>query len=125
MSKISRRTLLSGVAAAPVAVLLPHVAISAQSGSDNLQTGPKVKTHKVNIKNSAFSPARVTLKVGDKITFRNRDTLPHTATDQGGSWDTGDMAGKKSVRLGFETPGTYNYVCRYHPNMRGTVVVQG
>jgi len=125
MLKISRRVVLLAATAAPVAVILPHVTLSAQSGSDNLATGPKAKTHKVNIKNSAFSPARVTLKVGDKITFRNRDSLAHTATDQGGSWDTGDMAGKKSVRLSFDTPGTYNYVCRYHPNMRGSVVVQG
>jgi plastocyanin len=125
MPEISRRMLLLGGTAVPIAALLPDAGLSAQSGSDPSGSGQTARTYKINIRNSAFSPARVTLKAGDRVTWRNRDSLPHTATDQGGGWDTGDLPGKKSVTITFSTPGTYDYVCRYHPNMRATVVVQG
>jgi plastocyanin len=30
---------------------------------------------------------------------------------------------RRSGRTAMQTPGTFAYICRYHPNMRGEIVV--
>ena len=44
-----------------------------------------------------------------------------TATD--GAFESGLMAGGVTFSQVFDTPGTYDYVCAIHPEMRGTVTV--
>jgi LPXTG-motif cell wall-anchored protein len=79
----------------------------------------------VAIANFAFSPASVTIKVGDTITWTNNDAIPHTATASDGSFDTGTLKKGQSGSHTFATAGTFAYICSIHPNMHGTVVVQG
>src|SRR4051812_37207134 len=43
----------------------------------------------VTIQNFAFSPATLTIKVGDKVTWTNQDSAPHSATADDNSFDTG------------------------------------
>ena len=44
----------------------------------------------VLIQNYAFSPAAVTINVGDTITWQQLDGgIQHTATSQSGAWDSG------------------------------------
>ena len=38
---------------------------------------------KVNIDNFTFSPAQITVTPGTKVTWENRDDIPHTVTDAG------------------------------------------
>jgi plastocyanin len=81
---------------------------------------------KVNIDNFTFSPAQITVTPGTKVTWENRDDIPHTVTDAGSPrtfksppLDTGD-----SYSYVFSAPGTYHYFCSIHPHMQGTVVVK-
>jgi plastocyanin len=78
----------------------------------------------VSIASFAFDPASVTVTVGDSVTWTNDDTAAHTATGAGGAFDTGsiDVGGTASVT--FNTAGTINYICTFHPAMTGTVVVE-
>lgn len=70
--------------------------------------------------------AAVTVKKGDKIVFTNKDSAPHTVTTKGTGWDSGTLSKDKSFTLDTSTlaPGTYEYICNFHPSMKGTVVVQ-
>jgi plastocyanin len=79
-------------------------------------------TIRVVIENLEFSPAQVTAKVGDTIEWVNKDVLLHTATDKGGAWDVSIDPGK-TARLVLEAVGTFDYDCKYHPNMKGKIVV--
>jgi plastocyanin len=80
----------------------------------------------VDIENFAFGydPDRVAIPVGGTVTWTNGDAAPHTATGrdrealQSSRLDQGD-----SYSQTFDEPGTYEYFCEIHPNMRGTVVV--
>ena len=47
-----------------------------------------------------------------------------TVTFDGGPGDLGNVDQNERVSTEFSSPGTYAYVCTYHPNMRGTVVVK-
>jgi plastocyanin len=72
----------------------------------------------------AFSPATITAKVGDVITWTNNDSTAHTATaSSDSSCDTGTIAAGATGSLKFNTAGTYDYMCKIHPNMTGKIEV--
>jgi plastocyanin len=80
----------------------------------------------VTLDNFAFTPAVLTVQSGTKVTWTNRDDIPHTVTDaasprrfHSGPLDTGD-----SFSFTFARPGTYRYFCSIHPHMQGSVVVR-
>ncbi len=55
---------------------------------------------------------------------RGRTRTAHTATVDGGP-NTSTISGGSSASLTFATPGTYDYVCQFHPgSMTGTVIVR-
>jgi len=78
----------------------------------------------VTIQGFAFSPGRVTVMVGDTVTWTNRDGASHTATADDGSFDTGGIPGDSSDTVRFTTAGEFTYYCAIHPDMRGRVIVQ-
>jgi plastocyanin len=68
-----------------------------------------------------FDPPMPTVFNGDRITWENTDLIVHTVTGSG--FDSGDLAAGRSWTFVAKQPGTFNYACRYHPNMKGTLVV--
>ncbi|MBC9030855.1 cupredoxin domain-containing protein [Sphingomonas sp. JC676] len=62
------------------------------------------------------------LKVGDTITWVNRDTVPHTATARDKSFDVRVQQGQ-SVSMVVKKAGSIAFYCIYHPGMRGTLTV--
>ncbi len=77
----------------------------------------------VQILNYAYSPMELEIKVGTTVTWINMDYVPHTVTADNGAFDSGMMANGAQFSFTFNEPGTYTYICTYHPNMTGTVVV--
>ena len=77
----------------------------------------------VTIQNFAFNPATLSVPAGTVVTWTNRDTVPHTATSTQGTFDSGNLNPGQSFSFTCEQAGSYDYVCQYHPNMRGTVTV--
>ena len=78
----------------------------------------------VTIQNFAFSPATITVKAGQSITWTNEDSAGHSATADDNSWDTGVLPQGQSKAITFAKAGTYTYHCSVHPNMKATVIVQ-
>jgi plastocyanin len=79
-------------------------------------------TATITVKDFAFQPKTVTIRVGDSVTWANVDTATHTVTSNG-NWDTGGFAPGTSRSITFGTAGTYQYFCNLHSIMFGTVVV--
>jgi plastocyanin len=80
----------------------------------------------VSISNFAFVPATITVKVGTRVTWTNRQTgIQHTVTANNGSFASGDLSTGSSFSYVFTKPGTYAYHCAIHPFMTGTVIVTG
>ncbi len=89
-------------------------------------TGPIERATRVNLVDFTFTPARITVAAGTKVTFANTGKTPHNATSsQGGGWDTGMLDGGEAATVTFNKPGTYNFTCTPHPFMIGEVVVTG
>jgi plastocyanin len=69
-----------------------------------------------------FMPAEATAKVGDTIEWINRDFLQHSATANDHSFDI-VLAPRKSGHIVVNKPGDIDYICKYHPNMKGRIKV--
>lgn len=80
-------------------------------------------THTVTIEGMKFVPETVTVKRGDKVVWQNKDVVPHTATAKG-AFDTGSIGTGKRASRTMGKAGRYDYVCTFHPGMKGAVVVQ-
>jgi plastocyanin len=104
---VSRRSL----ALLPLAALATAVAVAAAA------------PHAVAIEGMAFKPASLDVARGDTVTWTNKDVVPHTAT-AAGKFDSGNIAPGKSFSRRMEQPGEFDYVCSYHPGMKGKVVVK-
>jgi plastocyanin len=79
-------------------------------------------TLQITMDNLVISPAEATARVGDTIEWINKDILAHTATARNGDWDV-TMPPKKTVTSVLKKAGTIEYYCRFHPNMKATLIV--
>lgn len=70
----------------------------------------------------SFSPNPGAVKVGQKVAWRNADSMAHTATGSG--FDTGSIPpGATSAPISFNAAGSVAYHCSIHPSMVGTLNV--
>ncbi len=100
----------------------------------NMNTSPKLMTERkseavsapdqIVIENFSFQPATLTVKPGTKVTWINRDDVPHTANDTDKRFKSGTMDTDDKFSFTFTAPGTYNYFCALHPKMTGQVIVK-
>jgi plastocyanin len=87
---------------------------------------PIEKTNAVRMIDYNFTPPRITIEAGKKVTFTNNGTQPHNAAGaDGGGWDTGMLKMGETATVTFNRPGTYNYTCTPHPFMIGQIIVIG
>jgi plastocyanin len=96
---------------------------SESSGNASAPSGEAVRSEKVEIVDFVYDPDPTTIQAGGKVTWINRDSAPHTATADDGSFDTGTIEQGKLASETFKQPGTYTYICTIHPSMHGTVEV--
>jgi plastocyanin len=104
----------------------PAVALSVMAGefgSTSVAAAPPPKVVQVVIDKATFGETPSGVLVGDTIEWVNKDIFDHTATSKLGGWDVVVPAGKK-VRVVMRKAGTFEYFCRYHPNMIGVVVTK-
>jgi plastocyanin len=81
----------------------------------------------VQVGDNFFNPGTITIPVGGTVTWAFIGNLPHTTTSVSGpeSWDSGVKYFGDTFARTFGVPGTYDYICTIHPEMRGTVNVVG
>lgn len=97
--------------------LLPVLAATLLIGAVSAQA----ETVTVVIDKMAFSPAEIAIKAGDTVQWVNKDILAHTATVKGG-WDV-MIPAKQTAATTIAAAGEFDYICRFHPNMKGRIVV--
>jgi len=72
----------------------------------------------------SFKPNPATVQVGQQIRWKNSHNISHTATQNGGGFDTGPIApGGTSGPITLSAPGSIAYFCNIHPSMVGTLNV--
>ena len=98
-------------------------AAAPNAAPKKLAKAAAVKT--VSIGDNFYSPRTISIKVGDTVTWRNDGAAPHSATADGGSFDTGVFNGGQSRSETFSTAGTVPYFCTVHGQAQsGTIEVR-
>ena len=110
-------TLRSLVAAA--AILVAAAAILVCLGGATAQA----QELKVTIDNFPFTPAELTVKVGDTVTWTNHDDIPHTVVSAG-KFRSKAMDTDNSFSFTLTSAGDYKYFCSLHPHMTGMIKVE-
>jgi amicyanin len=87
------------------------------------QTTSSVSDNTIRIKNLAFDPAGITVKMGSTVRWVNQDSVPHRIVFVDGA-DSTVLAPSQSWSRKFDQAGTYDYSCTIHPTMQGTVIVE-
>jgi plastocyanin len=77
----------------------------------------------ISIDNFTFAPAAITVKVGDTVTWTNRDDIPHTIVSAG-KFRSKALDTDNSFSFTFTAAGDYPYFCSLHPHMTGTIKVE-
>lgn len=72
---------------------------------------------------NSFTPANVTVNVGDTVFWTNAGVMPHTVTADNGSFDSDTLQSGATYSISFDAPGTYTYHCKFHSGMTGIVTV--
>lgn len=73
-----------------------------------------------------FSPASITVKVGDVIQWTNTSSVPHNVTFDGDdALTSATLQQGDTWQVKFSVAGTYSYHCTFHPGMDGKVTVTG
>ena len=103
-----RIPLCAAVACALLSVLAPAPAAAA--------------THVVVIDQMKYAPVPP-LKVGDTVTFVNKDIFRHTVTASNNSFNLDLMPGA-SGSLHINSAGHAAFYCKYHPGMRGSMTAK-
>jgi plastocyanin len=81
------------------------------------------RAHRIAMKDVAFTPSQMIAHIGDTVTWDNADIVAHTATSQPGGFDVDVKPGQHTSAV-LTRSGTFGYLCRYHPNMMGQIVVE-
>lgn len=127
------------------AALRPHAA-SADSGISPIGSGPSYLTSPMapdvtgaivvagGGASAGYTTRIAVVTQGSPVEFVNLDQIPHTVTsvarDSDGKplFNTSALGGGNRVTVaGVEklAPGSYAFYCSFHPNMQGTLIVQG
>lgn len=137
MKRTGAIALILAVGCATDSASTTTVATTVEAGSRaaSTTTGVVVTTEapgggvaSIRVSDFSFSPSRVTISVGDSVTW-NLAGGTHTATS--GTAPEGDGIFNQTLNASapftftFEEAGEYPFFCRFHPDfMTGTVTVQ-
>jgi plastocyanin len=103
--------------AAPITIVVALLCLSAAPKED-------AKPHKIKIQNLKYDPAKLTIKVGQTVIWTNNDDHDHTVVAKNDAFDSENLTSGDSFKYTFAKVGKYEYFCRYHPRMKGTVTVE-
>lgn len=103
-----------------VACLAGKPAAPATSAPSSAPAAPQAVN--IDITGFAFQPATLTIPRGSTVTWTNKDATTHNAK---GTFLTEDLTtGQVSKPIQFDTAGSLDYFCGFHPTMKANLVVQ-
>lgn len=80
---------------------------------------------KIDIDNFTFAPQQLVVKAGTTVIWRNRDDIPHAVASSTRAFKSKALDTDDTYAFTLPTAGTYEYFCSLHPQMTGTIVVEG
>ena len=82
----------------------------------------KIETHAVKITSEGFSPAELTIKRYDQVSWENQDSTAHQVKGEG--WGNVPIQSGRRFTQSFDESGVFPYQCVLHPEMNGKIIVE-
>jgi plastocyanin len=96
----------------------------AMTGGPAQSPTPAAAGSTITISDMAFGEP-LTVSPGSTVTIVNKDTVAHSVTSKPDAGFSTDVDGGEQKTFTAPTqPGEYPFICRYHPNMLGTLTVK-
>ncbi len=83
-----------------------------------------VNTHIIEIHKMKFQTKSLDVKIGDTVTWINKDVVPHTATAKDKSWDSGRLNKGEGFTLTITDTTALGYFCFYHRQMKAALIIK-
>ena len=81
-------------------------------------------SYSVEISGFMYVPSALTIRVGDSVTWTNRDSAIHTVTFRDSTvMSSAGLQEGGTHMVTFTSPGAFSYVCSPHPSIQGTITV--
>jgi len=97
------------------------ISLAAVRGGAPAVAPPRVD---VKIASFVFGPNKLAGTVGQPVTWLNEDDSPHQITILSTKERSPVLLKGQSHTMGFNTAGTFEYICGLHPGMKGTIEVR-
>jgi plastocyanin len=81
------------------------------------------KEARIEIKDFSFQPKEVTVPIGAKVVWVNKDEEPHTIVSTDKTFVSKALDTDDTFSFTFDKTGTYEYFCSVHPRMTAKIVV--
>jgi plastocyanin len=124
---MSRALLALALAAAfPLSACGGDSSTSSSSSQSGSASAPLTGTVGVGMNRLKFDPADITVKVGAKVVWTDKENVPHDVVANDGADFKSDVFGQgKTYAWTADKAGTVKYECTLHPGMDGTITVVG
>lgn len=106
----------------------PQIPVQKEASSASKETGNQVI---IAYSESGFAPANVSVKVGDRVVFRNNATStvqvnsePHPTHTEFPELNLNGIAAGQNKSVVFSKPGVYKYHNHLEAGQKGTIVVE-
>lgn len=102
-----------------------HAAAPGRKAPEAKPTEPEgVRGTAVDMDGVAFAPEQLIVKVGETVTWTNKDPYPHNVTSTAGEFKSGDIAPDAKWQFQATKAGRFPYECTLHPGMNGMLIVE-
>jgi plastocyanin len=129
-----QRLLLGGVAllgAAAPGLPTDAAGVPAAAAASSRRAPEPTPTESEGVRGTAvtmdgvsFTPERLIVKVGETVTWTNKDPFPHNVVSSDGGFKSEDIAPDGQWQFRATAAGRYPYTCTLHPGMDGMLIVE-
>ena len=105
--------------------LLPVLAVLAGLFLATSAASADAPTRTITMPGKFYDPAQISVLVGTSVTWKNDDSINHTATADGDAFASGYLPPGGSFAFTFTKQGRYAFHCTIHKFMKGEIDVFG
>ena len=98
-------------------------ASQVQTAKDTSQADQASNAVTVRINGMQYEPANITIEPGTTVTWIHNSSMPHTVSGKDGLRSKTMYQGQRFSHT-FDEAGNFDYICDFHPNMKGSVIVK-
>jgi plastocyanin len=122
--KMSMKRILCLTSLMALSAISSDIPVASAAGAEASSQEKPAASVEVKIDNFSFGPQSLTVTVGTKVTWTNRDDIPHNVVADDKSFKSKVLDTDEKFSYTFTKAGNYPYFCGIHPHMTGKVIVQ-